>query len=159
MENRSAFQIRASATAERERRAKGSNAVWPAGQPKARILAVDDSPDALTILRLFLSAEGFEVNAAGDVGEALLRIRERLPDLIITDYAMPEKTGLDLCRELRSQHQTRHIPIVLHTGTDLPPTETPLYDALCAKPANFDHLARTVRSLLAASEAVRLSQH
>jgi CheY-like chemotaxis protein len=159
MENRSAFQMRAAATAERERGASGSNAVRAARGPKARILAVDDSPDALTILRLFLSAEGFEVITAGGVTEALLRVQEQLPDLIITDYAMPGRTGLDLCRHLRSHPKTHHIPIVLHTGTDLPPTETGLCDALCAKPASLAQLARRVRSLLAASGGVRPSQH
>jgi CheY-like chemotaxis protein len=160
MDSRSAFQMRASAIRESEGRADGSSTVRAAGRPKARILAVDDSRDALTILRLFLSAEGFEVITACDVAEALLSVHEQLPDLIITDYAMPDRTGLDLCRHLRSHRQTRHIPIVLHTGTDLPPTETPLYDALFAKPASLAQLARRVRSLLAAaSEGVRPSQH
>jgi two-component system phosphate regulon response regulator PhoB len=158
MESRSAFQIRASVTRESERRVNGSDEVHSTA-PKARILAVDDSPDALTILRLFLSAEGFDVVTAGGVAEALLHVQEQLPDLIITDYAMPDRSGLDLCQHLRSHRQTRHIPIVLHTGTDLPPTDTPLYDAVCAKPANLAQLARRLRSLLAASQAVDSSQH
>jgi response regulator RpfG family c-di-GMP phosphodiesterase len=58
MESRSAFETRASGTSEPERGGM---------RPKARILAVDDSPDALTILRQFLTAEGFEVITAGDV--------------------------------------------------------------------------------------------
>jgi CheY-like chemotaxis protein len=159
MESRSAFQKRASARREPERQASGPNAIRPPMRPGARILAVDDSPDALTILRLFLSAEGFEVITAGGVTEALLRMQEHLPDLIITDYAMPGKTGLDLCRHLRSHPQTHHIPIVLHTGADLPPTETAPYDALYAKPASLAHLVSRVRSLLAASEGVHPSQH
>jgi two-component system cell cycle response regulator len=159
MESRSAFQKRASARREPERQASGPNAVRPPMRPKARILAVDDSPDALTILRLFLSAEGFEVITAGGVTEALLRVQEQLPDLVITDYAMPGKTGLDLCRHLRSHPKTHHIPIVLHTGADLPPTEAAPYDALYAKPASLAQLVRRVRSLLAASDGVHLSQH
>jgi len=159
MENRSAFQKRATARREPERAESGSNAVQPAMPPNARILAVDDSPDALTILRLFLSAEGFEVITAGGVTEALLRVQEQLPDLIITDYAMPGGTGLDLCRHLRSHPKTHDIPIVLHTGADLPHTETAPYDALYAKPASLAQLVRRVRSLLAASRGVHPSQH
>jgi CheY-like chemotaxis protein len=116
MESRSAFETRATGTSEPE---------CGGMRPKARILAVDDSPDPLMILQQFLTAEGFEVITAGDVAEALLRVHERLPDLIITDYATPDSTGLDLCRHLRSHRETHHIPIVLHTGVDLPPTETP----------------------------------
>ena len=154
MESRSAFQKRASERHEPERRASGPNAVRPPMRPEPRILAVDDSPDALTILRLFLSAEGFEVITADGVTQALLRVQEQLPDLIITDYAMPGKTGLDLCRHLRSHPKTHHIPIVLHTGTDLPPTEAAPYDAVYAKPASLGQLVRRVRSLLAASDSV-----
>lgn len=125
-----------------------SRAVRSVGQPTHRILAVDDSPDALTILRLFLSAQGYEVITAESVSEAQIRVHEHFPDLVITDYLMPEMTGLDLCQRLRSHHDTRHIPIVLHTGTDLPPGATPLYDALCTKPADLAVLARIIRSLL-----------
>jgi two-component system phosphate regulon response regulator PhoB len=159
MESRFTSEMRASETGEPERTPNVSNSVCREMRAKARILAVDDSPDALTILRLFLSAQGFEVTTASGVAEALIRVQERLPDLIISDYAMPDRTGLDLCRSLRSHRQTRHIPIVLHTGTDLPPNQTPLYDALCAKPASLAQLARTVRSLLAGSRAARASQH
>jgi two-component system, OmpR family, phosphate regulon response regulator PhoB len=159
MESRSAIEMGAPATGEREHRPSVSNATGEGMPPKARILAVDDSPDALTILRLFLSAQGFEVITAGGVAEALVRLQERLPDLIISDYAMPDRTGLDLCRSVRSHRKTHHIPIVLHTGTDLPPTRTPLYDALCPKPGSLAQLARTVRSLLAGSQAARASQH
>jgi two-component system phosphate regulon response regulator PhoB len=121
---------------------------------KTRILVVDDSPHVRTILRLFLSAEGFEVITASGVTEALLCVREQRPDLIITDYAMPDRSGLDLCRHLRTHGHTRHIPIVLHTGTDLPHTETALYDAVYAKPASLVQLAQRVHELLAESKDV-----
>jgi two-component system, OmpR family, phosphate regulon response regulator PhoB len=153
MENRPTFQK--STDGEREDGAKEHNVE----RSKTRILTVDDSPDALTLLRLFFSAEGFEVITAAGMAEALLRMREQLPDLIITDYAMVDRSGLDLCRHLRSHRETRHIPIVVHTATDLPPTKTPLYDALCEKPAGLAQLARRVRSLLDASRDRRPSQH
>jgi two-component system phosphate regulon response regulator PhoB len=112
---------------------------------------VDDSPHARTILRLFLSAEGFEVITASGVSEALLCVQEQRPDLIITDYAMPERSGLDLCQHLRTHGHTRHIPIVLHTGTDLPHTGTTLYDAASAWPASLVQLAHRVHEQLAKS--------
>jgi CheY-like chemotaxis protein len=159
MDSRSGFETRAPAAGEREGGQNVSNDVRGEIPPKARILVVDDSPDALTILRLFLLAQGFEVITAGGVAEALERVQEQLPDLIISDYVMPDRTGLDLCQSVRSNRQTRHIPIVLHTGTDLPATQTPLYDAVCAKPASLAQLARTVRSLLARSQAARAARH
>jgi CheY-like chemotaxis protein len=110
---------------------------------------VDDAPDTLTILQLFLSNQDFEVLTASSAPDALLRVRERLPDLIITDYAMPEMTGLELCQQLRSQEITRHIPVVLHTGAALSDAYSPLYNHMLRKPADLDELLRRTRSLLA----------
>jgi DNA-binding response OmpR family regulator len=118
---------------------------------KARILAIDDSADALTILRLFLAAEGFDVLTAASASQALAQIEARLPDLIITDHMMPGLTGLELCQQLRSQEATRHIPIIVHTALDLPPEATQLYDALFVKPADLTALVRRIRALLAGS--------
>src|SRR5581483_8950501 len=146
MESRSPFQMRASALREAEVRAQESVGMRPSRR-KARILVVDDSPDALTLLRLFLSAEGFEVITARGGAEALQLVPRQLPDLVITDYEMPEATGLDLCPHLRSHRETHHIPILLHTGSDLYPPQTALYDAIFAKPASPAQLVHKVRSL------------
>ena len=120
------------------------------------ILCVDDEPDARTILRLFLSAHGFEIMVAADVVEALRLIEERRPDLIITDYAMPGVSGLELCRTLRDRAETHDIPIILHTGIELHAGDHPdLFDRFVLKPAELDHLAREVRELLPAARAQR----
>ncbi|HEX5461678.1 MAG TPA: response regulator [Steroidobacteraceae bacterium] len=119
------------------------------GRSGARILAIDDEPDALAILRIFLSAEGWQVATASSAVDALRLIRKRTPDLIVTDCAMPGMTGLELCRELRGHVATRHIPIILHTGmTTIPRGERRLYDRLLVKPADLDHLASEIRGLL-----------
>ncbi len=114
------------------------------------VLVVDDAPDTLTILQLFLSTNDFEVLTASSAHEALRRISERPPDLIITDYAMPEMTGLELCEQLRRQEITRHIPVVLHTGAALSDEPSPLYNHMLKKPADLDELLRRARALLAA---------
>ena len=119
------------------------------------ILCVDDEPDARTILRLFLSAHGFEIVVASDALEALRLIEERRPDLIITDYAMPGVSGLGLCRTLRDRDETRDIPIILHTGIELHGDHSELFDRFVLKPAELDHLAREVRELLPAARAQR----
>jgi CheY-like chemotaxis protein len=116
----------------------------------APILIVDDDPDACTILRLFLTAEGFEVITAQSVPAALSCIRDHLPSLIITDYNMPEATGLDLCREVRSHPRTWGIPILLHTGNDLSHADESLYDQVFEKPTDLHRLSYAVRRMLAA---------
>ncbi|HXS26352.1 MAG TPA: response regulator [Steroidobacteraceae bacterium] len=127
-----------------------TNSAHPAAgrRPLAMILVVDDDPDALTTLHLVLSMLGFDAVAARSAREALQRIEERLPDLIITDSAMPSMSGLELCRVLRASQRTRRIPIVLHTGMDVPDDVPRLYDRIITKPAEIDAVVRLIRELL-----------
>jgi CheY-like chemotaxis protein len=115
----------------------------------ASILCVDDDPDGLGALELFLMNEGFEVITARNGPDALLRVQERCPDLIITDYTMPGMTGLDLCKRLRASRVMRLIPIILYTGVSLP-ADSQLYDRIVAKPADLRAFAIQIRVLLAA---------
>jgi CheY-like chemotaxis protein len=141
------------AATRRRARIQGSSSISPS---RGTILTVDDDPDALTLLRLLLRSEGFEVLAALSGSAALQCVRARMPDLIITDLTMPGMTGLELCRQLRDSSETRHIPIILHTAQTVPPTD-PLYDRAFRKPADFGALLSRVHRLLAVarSEEVR----
>lgn len=122
----------------------------PAGHSGAVILVVDDDPDLLTILRVFFSVHGgYEVVTASSATEALQRVGERLPDLIVTDYSMPAGSGLALCRALRTRAETRHIPIILHSAVDLPDGLPCSYDRAIKKPAELDAMLEEVRALLA----------
>jgi len=114
-----------------------------------RILCVDDDSDGLEVLELLLVSEGFEVITARNGAEALLRVQEQLPNLIITDYTMPGMTGLDLCKRLRASRVMRLIPIILYTGVSLP-ADLRLYDCIVTKPADLCALAIQIRVLLAA---------
>jgi CheY-like chemotaxis protein len=104
----------------------------------------------LAILQWFLADEGFDVTTASSGPEALQRVEERRPDLIITDYGMPGMTGLALCRWLRAHRETQGIPIILHTAQTLPPTDR-LYDRVFTKPSELGELVSEVRALLAHS--------
>jgi CheY-like chemotaxis protein len=139
--------------ARRRARIQESSSTTPS---RGTILTVDDDPDNLTLLRLLLSSEGFEVLAAMSGPAALQCVRQRMPDLIITDLTMPGMTGRELCRHLREANETRGIPIVVHTAETVPLTD-PLYDRAFRKPADFNALLSTVYRLLAAtrSEGVR----
>lgn len=136
-------------SAREERSAARSNPV---------ILSVDDEPDNLTLLRLFLSAEGFEVIVASNAAEALQLIEEHCPDLIITDFIMPGMSGLEFCRTLRERGEARDIPIILYSGTDLREADRYLFNRFLLKPAELDVFARAIRDLLsiAAGKSTRL---
>lgn len=82
-------------------------------QQTPRILVVEDVPVMLTVLRMRLEAEGFEVIAARDGIEALEQARDAHPDLVLLDLMLPRLPGERVCRELRSDPRTRALPIIV----------------------------------------------
>jgi signal transduction histidine kinase len=82
---------------------------------KPKLLIADDEPDMLRFLKGQLSAN-FEVLEAVDGLQAVDKAAQFLPDIILSDMMMPEKDGLQVCRELRERVSTRSIPIVLLTA-------------------------------------------
>jgi signal transduction histidine kinase len=83
------------------------------GQP--RVLIADDEPDMLKYLKSQLSFN-FQVIEAVDGQQAVEKANQFLPDVIVCDMMMPEKNGLEVCRELRERISTRSIPILLLTA-------------------------------------------
>src|SRR5207244_9443715 len=71
---------------------------------KQRILVVDDEPQLTRVLRRSLMAKGYDVRVAGDGEFALQTFHDWPPDLVITDLAMPNISGLELCRRLRDTY-------------------------------------------------------
>ena len=71
-----------------------------------RILVIDDEPQITRVLRAALTAQGYDVRAANDPEEGLRVFRDWAPDLVITDLMMPEMSGVDVCRAIRSRGAT-----------------------------------------------------
>ncbi len=86
------------------------------GRRSFRILAVDDNPDTMVLMRDLLESRGYEVIVAPDANQAEAEIRRQPPDLILSDVIMPGKSGYELCRELKEDPATRLIPFVMITG-------------------------------------------
>lgn len=82
---------------------------------KPKLLIADDEPDMLRFLRSQLSGN-FEVLEAVDGHQAVEKAAQFLPDIILSDMMMPEKDGLEVCRELRQRTSTQMIPVVLLTA-------------------------------------------
>lgn len=83
---------------------------------KDEILVIDDDPAFCRLAEELLKENGFKVRVASGASEALERIRERVPDLILLDLVMPDMSGIDLCRILRENPRTTLTPILLISG-------------------------------------------
>jgi two-component system phosphate regulon response regulator PhoB len=77
------------------------------------ILIADDEPNQLELLAFNLTQEGFIVHRAHDGQEALEKIEDINPDLVILDWMMPVYSGIDLCRKLRDRPETRGLPVIM----------------------------------------------
>ena len=82
---------------------------------KLKVLAVDDDPDILDLLEISLEDE-FEVIKAATGQAALSSVAKEKPDVIILDYMLPDTTGVEICRQLRSNPLYLHLPILMLTG-------------------------------------------
>ncbi len=80
---------------------------------RKRILVADDEPLLRRMYESYLSNEGYEVVCASDGEEAILRARALGPDLVITDVKMPRTDGYEVCRALKEDRDTRHVPVVI----------------------------------------------
>ncbi|MFZ0448956.1 MAG: response regulator [Desulfatiglandaceae bacterium] len=81
-----------------------------------KILIVDDDPDVILFLSTVLQDHDFEPVEARNGQEGLLKVKAELPDLILLDLMMPEKSGIALLNELKSDEQLRKIPVIMVTG-------------------------------------------
>ena len=83
-----------------------------------RILVVDDDPDIIDYLDLFLEDEGYQVSSANRSSSALTALEEFKPDAVILDVVLPGKSGLDLLVTIRQDDRWSDVPIVVLTGND-----------------------------------------
>ncbi len=82
------------------------------------VVLAEDSLATREVLRVLLEEQGFRVRVAADGDEALQRIVERAPDVLVSDVNMPRRDGLSLTRAIRARSETGRLPIVLLTSQD-----------------------------------------
>ena len=86
---------------------------------KKRVLLVDDEPSVLKVTKARLEHEGYEVLVAVDGKAALQRAAEELPiHVVLLDIMLPKLNGYEVCRALKRQPATSHIPVIVFTGSE-----------------------------------------
>lgn len=88
---------------------------------RKKILVVDDERDMVAIVQELLLKHGYEVMTAFDGKQALDLTPQFNPDLILLDYRMPELNGHEVCKQIKSNPQLKHIPVIFMTAS---PQET-----------------------------------
>ena len=83
---------------------------------KPLVLIVEDEAALMTMLRYNLEKQGFRVEEAGDGEEALARINETKPDMVLLDWMLPHISGIEVCRQIRRRPATRELPVIMITA-------------------------------------------
>jgi PleD family two-component response regulator len=128
---------------------------------KARLLIVEDDPDISNMLRIYFTGQGYEVDTAPRGGEALDKTRHNLPNLIVLDIMLPDIDGFEVCRILRTNTRTSHVPIIFLTQKDersdkLQGLELGADDYI-TKPFDIDELKLRVQRAIARAEQQSLT--
>jgi two-component system, OmpR family, phosphate regulon response regulator PhoB len=84
--------------------------------PPPQVLIVDDERDLVRLLEFNLRQAGFETVSAHGGEEALQRVRQRIPDLVVLDLMLPDVPGTEVCRQLKASPRTRHVPVLMLTA-------------------------------------------
>ena len=126
------------------------------GNTNKSVLIVDDEQMARTLLRLMLVRAGFQVREAVDGYDALEKLQEDIPDLIILDVMMPGLDGFSVCLSVRNEPNTADIPVImLSAKSDMGSVNQGIQAGATkylTKPVSPENLTRHVRDLLSERE-------
>lgn len=123
---------------------------------RKKILIADDEPNIVMSLEFLMESNGFDVRVAADGGEALARMEEFGPDLILLDVMMPVRNGFEVCQAIRQNPAWQGVKIVMLTakGRDIEASKGMALgaDAYVTKPFSTKELVSRVRELLGVAE-------
>jgi len=125
----------------------------------AKILIVDDEEDILDLVDLSLTADGFDVITARSGPEALEKVKEEMPDLILLDISMPDMDGYEVMRRLKGDRRTSSIPIIMLTAASDKRDKVRSFSAgaddYVVKPFDADELTARIEAVLSRTRTIR----
>jgi two-component system, OmpR family, phosphate regulon response regulator PhoB len=126
--------------------------------PGPLVLVVEDEAAIATMLRYNLEKQGYRVAEASDGQEALTRIQEQQPDIVLLDWMLPLMSGIEVCRQIRRKPSTRDLPVIMVTARtedqDAVRGLNTGADDYITKPFTIESLLARMRALLRRSNAV-----
>ncbi len=126
--------------------ARGWGRMLPWEKLMARVLVVDDEPDSVELLQEFLTGKGYEIVTASNGEEALRKVKEERPHLVLLDVRMPDMNGLDVLRKVREFDQ--EVGVIMVTAVSEEDTgrqalKLGAFDYI-VKPLNLEYLERSL---------------
>ncbi|MBC8136554.1 MAG: response regulator [Fibrella sp.] len=120
-----------------------------------RILAVDDEPNIVRLIQVNLERDGYTVETANNGAQALAKIRQNRPDLLVSDVMMPEMDGFELLANIRRDPMLADLPVIMLTAKaqdrDVMEGYTRGADMYLTKPFNPMELKQFVKRILASA--------
>ena len=130
----------------------GSQANSESFLPQSTVLIVDDNPQNVELLQAFLESLPVKIVTAADGVEALAKVAEHNPDLILLDIMMPRMSGFQVCKRIKEDRKTRDIQVLMVTALnelgDIEQATECGTDDFVSKPVNKFELLTRVKSLL-----------
>lgn len=119
---------------------------------KYKLLIVDDDKDIVEIFQKRLLQEGYEVSVAFDGEEALLKVKEDKPDIVLLDLILPKINGFDVLQEIRRTYKDRWIPVIIISAKDDLESIKKGYsfeaDHYLTKPCSMDNVLQGIRTII-----------
>ena len=117
-----------------------------------RLLIVDDDPDIVETLKKRLIKEQYEVSTAFDGEEALLKVKEDNPDIILLDLMLPKINGFEVLKEIREKHRDKWRPVIIISAKNELESVKQCYDLeadhYLTKPCDMDKVLRGIETMI-----------
>jgi DNA-binding response OmpR family regulator len=122
---------------------------------KKRIHVLEDDKDIAFIIEFLLKDEGYEIQVSSTFKELKTKLKDSIPDLFILDVMLPDGNGLDICRDLKNDTFTKHIPVIVMSANvrskELSESASP--DDYISKPFDLDYIESRIKKLIGEKKA------
>lgn len=121
---------------------------------KKRIHVLEDDKDIAFIIEFLLKDEGYEIQVSSTFSELKTKLTDSIPDLFILDVMLPDGNGIDICRDLKTDVFTKHIPVIVMSANihskELSEAVSP--DDYISKPFDLDYIESRIKRLIGAKK-------
>ena len=114
-----------------------------------KILIIDDDPDVRTVMNILLKKQGYDVETASRKEEAILKLKEFKPAVVLLDVLLSGSDGRELCQEIKASSEHKNVPVIMFSAHPGAAENIGSYgaDDFIAKPINTDALLKKVNKL------------